>query len=145
MIDHLIWKDDIEIQIKKKRILSTIYKARECERVQYTIQQNPQHLRRSIHRSGVIGVTFRPIFLARFGLQMFDIGNIVEGLPVLNTFSQLWVRDPVEPDTNRVNLAKCHELLALFGEDTSVKNQFGVLDIWTVGLEDVVRCRTFHT
>jgi len=75
---------------------------------------------------------------------MFDIGNVVEGLPVLNTFSQVWVRDPVEPDTNGIDLSRCYELLALFREDTSVEDQFGVLDIWTVGLENVVRCRAFH-
>ena len=62
-------------------------------------------LKRLIYRSGVIGVTFRPVSLARLGLQMFDIGNIIERLPVLNTFSQVWVR---EPDTNRVDLLKCY-------------------------------------
>jgi len=98
--------------------------------------------KRLIYRSGVIGVTFRPVFLARLGLQVFDIGNDVEGLPVLNTFSKVWVRDPVEPDTNRVDLPRCYELLALFGE---VEDQFGVVDIWTVRREDVVLCRTFHT
>jgi len=76
---------------------------------------------------------------------MLDIGNVVEGLPVLNTFSQVRVRDPVEPDTNRVDFARCYELLALFREDTSVEDQFGVLDIWTVRLKNVVWCRTFHT
>ena len=62
-------------------------------------------LKRLIYRSGVIGVAFRPVSLARLGLQMFDIGNIIERLPVLNTFSQVWVR---EPDTNRVDLLKCY-------------------------------------
>ena len=76
---------------------------------------------------------------------MFDIGNVVERLPLLNTFSQVWVRDPVEPDTNRVDLPRCYELLTLFREDTGIKDQFGVLDIWTVRREDVVRCRTFNT
>jgi hypothetical protein len=95
-----------------------------------------------IYRSGV---TFRPVFLTRLGLQVFDIGNIVKGLPVLNTFSKVRLRDPVEPDTNRNDLPKCYELLALFGEDTSIKDQFGVLDIWTVRCEDVVLCCTFNT
>ena len=76
---------------------------------------------------------------------MFDIGNVVERLPVFNTFSQVRVRDPVEPDTNCVDLPRCYELLALFGEDTSIEDQFGVLDIWTVRRENVVRCRTFNT
>ena len=101
--------------------------------------------KRLIYRSGVIGVAFRPVSLARLGLQMFDIRNVVKGFPVFNTFSQVWVRDPVEPDTNRIDLPRCYELLALFGEDTSIEDQFGVLDIWSVRREDVVLCRTFNT
>ena len=76
---------------------------------------------------------------------MFDIGNIVEGFPVLNTFCQVWVRDPVESDTNCVDLARCYKRLTLVREDTTIEDQFGVLDIRTVGFEDVVLCRTFHT
>ena len=76
---------------------------------------------------------------------MFDIRNVVKGLPVLNAFCQVWVSDPVEPDTNGVDLASCYELLALFGEDTPVEDQFGVLDIRTVARENVVLYRTFHT
>ena len=76
---------------------------------------------------------------------MFDIGNVVERLPVFNTFSQVRVRDPVEPDTNCVDLPRCYKLLAFFREDAGIEDQFGVLDIWTVRREDVVRCRTFNT
>ena len=64
---------------------------------------------------------------------------------MLNTFCEVRVCDPVEPDGNGVDLARCDKLLALFGEDTTVEDQFGILDIWTVGFEDVVLCCTFHT
>ena len=64
---------------------------------------------------------------------------------MLNTFRQVRVRDPVGPDADSVNPARRHELLALFGEDASVEDQFGVFKVRTVRLENVVPCRTFYT
>ena len=76
---------------------------------------------------------------------MWDIGNVVKGFSVLNTFCQVRVRDPVEPDANRVDLARCQELLTFFGLNTGIEDHFGILDVWPVGLEDVVFRCAVHT
>ena len=55
------------------------------------------------------------------------------------------MRDPVGPDADGVDLARCYELLALFGEDAGVEDQFGIFNVWTVSLENVVPCRTSYT
>ena len=63
--------------------------------------------KRLIYCSRVIGVTFTPVVVARLGLQVWDIRNVVKGFSVFNTFCQVRVRDPVEPDANCVDLARC--------------------------------------
>jgi len=76
---------------------------------------------------------------------VFGIENVVKGLPVLNTFCQVWVRDPVGANADGVDLARCYELLALFGEDAGVEDQFGIFNVRTVSLENVVPCHMFYT
>ena len=113
---------------------------------QYNIQQNPYTIPGDlIYSNRVISVTFTPVVVARLGLQVWDIGNVVKGFSVLNTFCEVGVRDPVEPDANCVDLARCQELLTLFGLNTGIEDQFGILDIWAVGFKDVVFCCTVHT
>ena len=103
--------------------------------------------RRLIYRNRVIGVTFSPVVRvrARTGLQAMVIENVVKRLPVLNPFCQVWVGDPTQPVADCVDLARCYELLAFFGEDAGVEEQFGVFDVWTVSLENIVLCPTFYT
>jgi hypothetical protein len=134
----------------KKDILSTfttsyLYSTTPEYGNQYNIHQNPDDSRELIYSNRVIGVTFSPVVVAALGLQVWDIGNVVKGFSVLNTFYQVWVRDPVEADADRVDLARCYELFALFGENIGIEDKFGVLNIWTICLEDVVLCRTVHT
>jgi len=100
-----------------------------------------------IYRNGVIGVTFSQVVrvVARIGLQALAIEHVVKGLPVLNAFCQVWVCDPAQPVADGVDLARCYELLALFGEDPGIEEQFGVFNVRTVSLENVVLCPTFYT
>ena len=73
------------------------------------------------------------------------IKNVVQGLPVLNTLCQVWVRNPAEPVADCVDFARCYELLTLFGEDSSIEEQFRIFNVWTVSLKNIVLCPTFYT
>jgi hypothetical protein len=100
---------------------------------------------RLINGYRVIGVSFTPVVADRLGLQLCNIRNVVKGFPVLNTFRQVWMSDPVEADSNCADLARCHKHLTLFWENTGVEEQFGVLNVWPIALKNFVLDRTRHT
>ena len=74
-----------------------------------------------IDGNGVICVPNTPIATLRLGLQMREIGDIVQRLGVKHAFHKVRMSDPVESNEDTINFASCDELFAFFNCDSSVK------------------------
>jgi hypothetical protein len=69
---------------------------------------------------------------------MLYIKMIIKRLPMLHTLLEIRVCNPHGPDEDTINFARCDELVAFLGCDTSVEECFGILDDRSVGTEYVM-------